>query len=132
MATIIEGLYDHEGWLALVLDDGTETNEWSTRIEPRIVGVRPSCECGWRGTLANHPAGFPEDNEYDEYMQEWERQHARPVLALRNLRDAGQEARRAGGALREAVAEARAAGASWSEVGTALSVTKQAAQQRFG
>ena len=31
-----------------------------------------------------------------------------------------------------AVREARAAGASWSQIGDALGVTKQAAQMRFG
>lgn len=34
--------------------------------------------------------------------------------------------------LREAVASARAAGASWEAVGTELGMTRQAAQQRFG
>ena len=34
--------------------------------------------------------------------------------------------------LREAVAAARAAGDSWTVIGAALDVTRQAAQQRFG
>jgi hypothetical protein len=35
-------------------------------------------------------------------------------------------------ALDRAVAEARAAGASWSEIGSRLDMSKQAAQQRWG
>lgn len=34
--------------------------------------------------------------------------------------------------VRQAVTTARAAGASWSTIGQALGVTKQAAQQRYG
>ena len=34
--------------------------------------------------------------------------------------------------LRQAVADARAAGDSWSIIGAALDITRQAAQQRFG
>lgn len=34
--------------------------------------------------------------------------------------------------LRKAVADARAAGVEWAEIGQALGVTKQAAHQRFG
>lgn len=48
---------------------------------------------------------------------------------VRLLRDA-QDA--TGGMLRDAVVSARAAGATWAEVGGVLGMTRQAAQQRFG
>jgi hypothetical protein len=50
----------------------------------------------------------------------------RRIIAARNtLADAEQE-------LREAVRAAREAGDSWTVIGAALDVSRQAAQQRFG
>ena len=50
----------------------------------------------------------------------------RRIIAARNqLADAEQE-------LREAVRTARAAGDSWTVIGAALDISRQAAQQRFG
>jgi len=50
----------------------------------------------------------------------------RRIIAARNqLADAEQE-------LREAVRAARAAGDSWTVIGAALDISRQAAQQRFG
>lgn len=47
------------------------------------------------------------------------------VAARRNLAAAEQD-------LRDAVAAARAAGDSWTIIGAALDISRQAAQQRFG
>ncbi|WP_260439731.1 hypothetical protein [Humibacillus xanthopallidus] len=50
----------------------------------------------------------------------------RCIIAARNqLADAEKE-------LREAVRAARAAGDSWTVIGAALDISRQAAQQRFG
>ncbi|WP_256796279.1 hypothetical protein [Terrabacter sp. Ter38] len=50
----------------------------------------------------------------------------RRIIAARiQLADAEQE-------LREAVRAARAAGDSWTVIGAALNISRQAAQQRFG
>lgn len=50
----------------------------------------------------------------------------RRIIAAQNqLADAEQE-------LREAVRAARAAGDSWTVIGAALDISRQAAQQRFG
>jgi hypothetical protein len=50
----------------------------------------------------------------------------RRIIAARDqLADAEQE-------LREAVRAARAAGDSWTVIGAALDISRQAAQQRFG
>ena len=49
----------------------------------------------------------------------------RVVAARTSVDDADRQ-------LREAVAAARAAGDSWTVIGAALDVTRQAAQQRFG
>lgn len=45
--------------------------------------------------------------------------------------EAQSEVGRATGRLRETVSQARAAGASWAEIGGVLGVSRQAAQQRF-
>jgi len=52
--------------------------------------------------------------------------HFRRIIAARqNLSGAEEE-------LRDAVRAARAAGDSWTVIGAALDITRQAAQQRFG
>ena len=51
--------------------------------------------------------------------------HFRAVIAAAEAVDAAEKS------LRDAVAGARAAGDSWTIIGAALGVTKQAAQQRF-
>ena len=52
--------------------------------------------------------------------------HFRAIIAAAEAVD------RAANELREVVDRARAAGESWTVIGAALGVTKQAAQQRFG
>lgn len=74
---IHEGLYDHEGYLALVLVDGTETSTWSAETAAAMVGVRPRCECGWRGTYHSRRS-LPAVDE--PYMAQWQR-HAERFLA---------------------------------------------------
>ena len=62
----------------------------------------------------------------------------RPVAAVeivgwRQMVESGLEAvRDAEQSLRDAVAEARFEGASWSELGAVLGVSRQAAHERFG
>ncbi|MGZ4506699.1 MAG: hypothetical protein ACXVX0_05540 [Blastococcus sp.] len=57
---------------------------------------------------------------------------ARDATHFRAIIAANQALTDAGGELRQAVADARAAGDSWAVVGAALGISKQAAQQRFG
>ena len=54
------------------------------------------------------------------------------VAALRAVSDAADAARTADAATREAVELARAGGWSWTRIGVALGVSRQAARQRFG
>lgn len=55
-----------------------------------------------------------------------------PEHRLELIRRAAEADRVAGDLLRQAVSAARAGGASWSAIGAALGLTRQAAQQRFG
>lgn len=73
--------YDHEGYAAQVLSDGTLTSTYSDDTEPRMIGqVVPACGCGWTGTT-RYPATGPFDETAKELaLGEWEREHARPVL----------------------------------------------------
>lgn len=57
---------------------------------------------------------------------------AEPTPTLRAVAEYRDQAQRVDQKLRSLVAQARAEGASWEQVGHALGITKQAAQQRFG
>lgn len=67
----------------------------------------------------------------DKLLLAWER-HVAPLRGLSALSDAADDARRAQELVAELVAGARAGGSSWSHIGSALGLTKQAAQQRYG
>lgn len=73
--------YEHEGYAAQVLDDGSLTSCYSDETEPRMVGaVVAACDCGWTGTTR-----YPTRETFDQAAQdlalyEWEHTHARPVL----------------------------------------------------
>lgn len=47
----------HEGYVALVLDDGEETSEHSARTAGRVAGWRSSCDCGWHHPMILRAAG---------------------------------------------------------------------------
>ncbi|GAA4115274.1 hypothetical protein [Enteractinococcus coprophilus] len=57
---------------------------------------------------------------------------ARDATHFRNIRAARAKVAQAEADLHKAVAEARAAGDSWTIIGAALETTRQAAYQRFG
>lgn len=75
MGTIIENLYDHEGYGARRLPDDTLTGGWSTDTSVFAAYVS-ACGCGWQG--GEHP---PTEQGYAAAVDEWERDHARPLLA---------------------------------------------------
>ncbi len=76
MGTIIEDLYDHEGFGARRLPDGSLTGTWS-RDTARFDAYVAACGCGWQGGHV-HP---PTEEGYEAAVDEWERSHARPLLA---------------------------------------------------
>lgn len=87
--------YDHEGYAAQVLDNGSLTSEYSDATEPRMVGaVVAACECGWTGTTH-----YPTRETFDEAatdlaLDEWEHTHAHPILERAQRADVDRLQRR--------------------------------------
>jgi hypothetical protein len=69
---MFDGLEDHEGYTARQLPDGTITSG----PQRSLVAYIAACGCGWRG--GSHA---PTHDGYDAAVEEWERDHGRPVLA---------------------------------------------------
>lgn len=85
MGTILTGYgedaYDHEGYPAQVLDDGSITSTCSPATRPRRIGqVVAACGCGWAGTT-RYRCPEPGDAQAEALaLAEWEFSHARPAL----------------------------------------------------
>lgn len=76
MGSVIEDLYDHEGYGIRRLPDGSLTGTWSAETA-NFGAYVAACGCGWRGGDP-HP---PTEDGYESAVDEWERAHARPLLA---------------------------------------------------
>ena len=133
-----EGLYDHEGYVAHVLDDGRSAHgTWTAEIERRTVAWRAECVCGWAGP--SHHSGWPNtpaDDRYDEILSDWEQSHARPLLATAErvwqLEALAETLRTAERQLRNGVDEAIRRGATWTEIAKTIRISEASARQRFG
>ncbi len=75
MGVILDDLWDHEGYGARRLADGTHTGMWSVATA-NFEAYVASCGCGWEGGA--HP---PTEHGYESAVEEWEDDHARPLLA---------------------------------------------------
>jgi hypothetical protein len=137
-------LVGHEGYVAYLLDQPvTETwdggsmtySEWtstsSAELVTHYVKARAQCECGWTGHAVPASRDCLEQAEEDALMEEWYSEHANPLLRLQAVTQADEDVRDAEGRRVSAIAVAREQGASWSDIGSALGVSKQAAQQRY-
>lgn len=133
--------------------DPETTSHWTSTYSngiPEFTGrYRPACDCGWRGDIfdANIPnpwylgifvegkADILPDEAEDHLLERWHADHVQPIidlaLDLDPIAQADHDARDAQDRLRTAVAGARQAGRSWSEIAAKLRVTKQAAWERF-
>ncbi|MET8864792.1 hypothetical protein ABZW11_17785 [Nonomuraea sp. NPDC004580] len=145
-------LPDHEGFAAPVLPGG-EQAPTSPVFTKTFVGYRASCSCGWSDRRQLPPTS---EGAQDAEHRWWSR-HVPPLLAAAPPKElviksdllCEQIVRLAGDRplaalsllsqveswqrtlLDQAVAGARAAGASWAEVGEAMGISKQAAHERF-
>jgi hypothetical protein len=76
MGAVLDDLYDHEGFGARRLSDGTLTDSW-TQATAKFDAYVAACDCGWRGDEDRPPT----DAGYEIALDDWERDHARPQLA---------------------------------------------------
>src|SRR5215204_3520918 len=67
--------YEHEGYAARVLPDGTLTGTWTRETEEFLAFVA-ACGCGWTGRT-RYPAT---DAGEDEAKAEWDRGHLQPLI----------------------------------------------------
>ena len=133
-----EGLYDHEGYVAHILDDGRSAQgAWRVEIERRTVAWRAECACGWAGP--SHDAGgpnTPSDARYDDILADWEFAHARPLVAAAErvwqLDALAETLRNAERHLRQGVREATRRGATWAEIAKAIRMIETNAQRLYG
>jgi hypothetical protein len=132
-----EELYDHEGYVAHLLDNGASAGGlWTMDVERRTVAWRAECICGWVGP-AHDSAGpsSPSEERHEEILQDWELTHARPLLAaaervwrLETLADTVRGAERR---LRDGVAEAVRRGATCAEIAVAIRMSESDVQHRY-
>lgn len=148
---------EHEGWVQPIFNDGEAgtgtsngtgivfdayTSQERVRPYSEITHLRMVCECGeWKGTtvaLADLPADHYDplwreltDKGEEPLHAEW-RRHVAPFNAVHQLAGLADEARVIDDKINEAVRGARSAGASWSQIGAELGMTKQGAQQKYG
>lgn len=160
MTFTLDGIDGHEGRAIAILHDGVELpgpfqdhlrdnqqNDSSPFAHHLIAG----CSCGWRGTDT-----LPTRGEALA-QQEWENEHAHPLLgltvpaeiaelvdglaqALHELRStqplvavelAGRIHRLGGGHGPAAMTAARKAGSTWAEVGTAFGMSERQVQSWY-
>jgi hypothetical protein len=76
MGVVIEGLWDHEGYAARRLPDGSLTGTW-TYATREFTAYVAACGCGWRGA-GEHP---PTEVGEDLAVEEWDSEHATPLVA---------------------------------------------------
>ncbi|WP_072713667.1 hypothetical protein [Rhodococcus rhodnii] len=149
---------DHAGWAAAVTPDG-RGSVGSTQghmllpdgeqiADNLVVGWRAQCECGWVGPLWTRATdsratdvrehqvfdtegGDPTVEVEDLIHAEW-KVHVAPLESLSAVATAAADARQSRSRLDGVVAEARALGASWADIGRAAGISRQSAHERWG
>ncbi|MFF1254920.1 hypothetical protein ACFVYC_20830 [Pseudarthrobacter sp. NPDC058329] len=114
-----------------------------------IIGWRGACDCGWQGELWKRVGSSAEADpaQHREYVSrdgfadasqrleeavhdEW-KAHIAPTEAILGVEAAAREYSQAGNRLNKTVAAAKAAGASWTDIGRAVGISRQSAHERW-
>jgi hypothetical protein len=150
-----EGAGTTSSHAVLVARRDEEAEQW--RPAEAVVGWVPRCECGWRGRPWTRTHSTPSDGPSTDdtlidaahrliyqpgpyadldgeaeglVMEEW-RRHVARWIALERVEAAAGAQTAATRELDEAVHEAKAAGASWADIGRATGMTRQSANERW-
>ncbi len=75
MGYVREGLYDHEGYAARKLGDGSLTGTW-TAATAAFAAYVACCECGWTATVEHPPTEAGEDAALDDWTAHADQQQA--------------------------------------------------------
>jgi hypothetical protein len=75
MGYVREGLYDHEGYAARKLEDGTLTGTW-TAATAAFTAYVACCECGWAATAEHPPTEAGADAARDDWAAHADQQQA--------------------------------------------------------
>jgi hypothetical protein len=114
-----------------------------------MIGWRGACTCGWQGELWKRvmspaDADFSHRRDYvsldgfadasqeveDAIHEEW-KTHIAPSETILGVEAAARESAQAGQRLDKTVAAAKAAGASWADIGRAVGISRQSAHERW-
>lgn len=104
----------------------------------RVVFWRAQCSCGWAGGMRpateTDPRGqrdCPDLLADEVFLPQWQ-EHIADVTTLISLRRLARKRAELDQEIDQAASRARAAGHSWNQIGAAVGISKQAAQQRWG
>jgi hypothetical protein len=75
VGVIREGLYDHEGYAARKLDDGTLTGTW-TAATAAFTAYVAACGCGWTAAAEHPPTEAGEDAALADWAAHADQQEA--------------------------------------------------------
>lgn len=117
--------------------------------DSEIIGWRGACGCGWRGQMwervaspaaadpahrrdyvAPHEFAYASNEVEDAIHDEW-KAHIAPSEAVLGVEAAAREYAQAAHRLDKTVAAAKAAGASWADIGRAVGISRQSAHERW-
>ncbi|MCT9626734.1 AsnC family protein [Pseudarthrobacter equi] len=123
--------------------------EYEVVPDAEMVGWRGACDCGWQGELWKRVASpadadFTRRRDYvaldgfadasreveDAIHEEW-KAHIGPSDAILGVTAAAREYAQAGQRLDKTVSAAKAAGASWADIGRAVGISRQSAHERW-
>jgi hypothetical protein len=94
VGVVREGLYDHEGYAARKLEDGTLTGTW-TAATAAFTAYVAACECGWTADAEHPPTEAGEDAALDDWAAHADQQEA--AQQARRRRDLAEVLRALGG-----------------------------------